>query len=320
MQKILQDNPLVSICIPAYNCDKYIQETLNCLCNQTYSNIEIIVVNDGSTDQTEGNAKKNTDSRITLINVINGGAAKARNIAYKHAHGQYIIFFDADDYVKPDFVSSQLNKIGNNKDIVVLSAWGRFYNNDINTFRKVLLPCDEMSLEDWINYYWYNCNPMTNPGRIIIPKMLIEEAGLWNEGLSLNDDLEFYTLLFLKSKKIIFNHDAIFYYRSGIKGLSAKKGSEANKSLFDSVSLSTELVLKHFDNKISIRQSCANLWQGFIHELYPDEKAMIKIAENKIKALGGSNLTYRSGGYTKFLSSIIGWKMTMLVKKMFKNA
>lgn len=306
--------PLVSICIPAYNCAEYILEALNCLCNQSYRNLEIIVVNDGSTDQTVDLILQLVDPRIMLVNTLNGGAAKARNIAYQHATGKFIIFFDADDYIGPDFVDHQLRKISMNKNAVVLSAWGRFYKNDRHTFREVPLPAGEMLVQDWINYYWYNCNPMTNPGRAIMCKMLIEKAGLWNENLSLNDDLEFFTRVFLEADGIVFNPDALFYYRSGITGLSTRKGSEANRSLFDSIEIATNLVLKKYTANAAIRRSCANLWQGSIHLLYPYEKAMVKIAEEKIRALGGADLPYRSGGYTKFLAQVLGWKLTILVK------
>lgn len=313
------DGPLVSICMPAYNCGKYIQETLNCLCNQSYRNIEIVVVNDGSTDHTAFQVNAIIDDRLTLINVVNGGAARARNIAYQHSKGDHIIFFDADDHVGPDFVASQLEKMNGREDTVVLAAWGRFYHDDLGTFQMEPLRDDEISLEDWINDHWYRCNPMTTPGRVMFPKTLIERAGLWNEQLSLNDDLEFYTRLFLTAASIIFNPDAVFFYRSGISGLSGRKGREASLSLFNSVMASTGLVLKRYGQNPSVRQSCANLLQGLVYELYPWEKTMVREAEGRIKALGGSNLPFHSGGYTRLLTLVIGWKATKQLKKIIAN-
>ncbi|MCO5947680.1 glycosyltransferase family 2 protein [Mucilaginibacter flavidus] len=312
--------PLVSICMPAYNCEKYIGETLRCLCAQTYPSIEIIVVDDGSTDATILKIKNVEDTRITCISVANTGASGARNIAYGHSKGQYIIFFDADDFVKPDFVTLQLKKINNRCDVIVLSAWGRFYNDNIGSFNEVPIPYEEMVLEEWISYYWYNSSPMTTPGRALVPKKLIEKAGLWNETLSLNDDLEFYTRLFIQAEKIMFNHDAFFYYRSGIDGLSSKKGLSAYQSLFDSVRLSTELVLKEMPYTQSVRQGCANLWQSFVYEVYPREQQMVKIAEHKIRELGGAKIPYPSGGYTKFAALLIGWKLTKMLKQIFNDA
>jgi glycosyltransferase involved in cell wall biosynthesis len=230
--------------MPVFNGEKYIYQTLQCLCNQTYTGIEIIVVNDGSVDGTGLEVDKVKDKRITLINVENGGAAKSRNIAWQHAKGAYIIFLDADDYLPPAFIASQLDKIKNKQNTVVLAQWGRFYDDDINTFKLNGVPeSGEMTFKDWIKSYWYNGNPMTNPGRVMIPSALVQQAGLWDERLSLNDDLEFFTRIFLKSDKIIFNNDVDFYYRSGIGGLSSKKSYPAYQSLYNSIALSVNYVL-----------------------------------------------------------------------------
>jgi len=273
------NEPLVSICMAAYNSQKYIYETLSCLCAQTYSNVEIIVVNDGSTDDTEAQIKRITDSRINLLTASNGGAAKARNVAFNNANGEYIIFFDADDFVEPNFVARQIEKIKGQNNVVVVALWGRFYNDDLDTFKLNDMPVDEMTFAEWIKFYWYNCNPMTNPGRTIIPAELVKKAGPWDESLSLNDDLDFYTRVFLNTEKIIFNHDATFYYRSGVSGLSGKKGDEAYKSLFSSILLAVNNVLAKYQHDPLILKSCANMWQSFIYEVYPFQKNYLQLAQ-----------------------------------------
>ena len=89
----------VSIIIPAYNVEGYINRCLNSVINQTYSNIEIIVVNDGSTDGTLEIIKNycNLDSRIKLIDITNHGVNYARKIGFSQATAEYIVFLDADD-------------------------------------------------------------------------------------------------------------------------------------------------------------------------------------------------------------------------------
>jgi glycosyltransferase involved in cell wall biosynthesis len=306
--------PLVSVCIAVYNCGKYIKETLNCLCAQTYNNIEIIVVNDGSTDDTEKHANDIADKRVKVITVKNGGAAKARNIAYNKAKGAYIIFFDADDYIKPEFITSQVKKIHGRNDVVVLALWGRFYNDEINTFKLNDTPVDAMTFTEWIKFYWYNCSPMTNPGRIIIPAELIKKAGLWNESLNLNDDMEFYTRIFVHAEKIIFNHDAIFYYRSGITGLSGKKDDGAYQALYNSMRLSIDTVLTNYHPEPFLLRSCANMWQSFIFEVYPFQKKYLELAQTEINKLTKPDYKFIAHGYTKYLVSIIGWRLTKRIK------
>ena len=92
--------PKISVIIPVYNGEKYIQRCIDSVFNQTYSNVEIIVVNDGSTDNTENILKKY--SNIVLVNKKNEGVSKARNTGFSLATGDYVYFCDADDYLEKD--------------------------------------------------------------------------------------------------------------------------------------------------------------------------------------------------------------------------
>jgi glycosyltransferase involved in cell wall biosynthesis len=306
--------PLVSVCIPAYNCDIYIEQTLGYITTQTYQNLEIIVINDGSADDTSAQAKKVVDNRIKVIDTINGGASKARNIAYQSAKGAYIIFFDADDYILPNFIEEQVKHIDNRTDIVVLADWGRFYTGDFNTLVPEDNKYNELTFKEWIATYWYNCNPMTNPGRAIIPKNLIEQVGLWNEELSLNDDLDFFTRVFLKAGKIAFNHNAVLHYRSGVNGLSGAKSEKAYQSLYNSILISTQLVLNAYKNDAVIEQSCANMWQSFIYEVYPNYANLIILAQQEMENLPPSNIKFHTGGMTNYMIGLFGWKFTKQLK------
>ncbi|KZD14628.1 glycosyltransferase family 2 protein [Oenococcus oeni] len=100
---MLDDCPLVTVVVPAYNVEKFIQKTIKSILNQNYSNIELIVINDHSTDGTLGAIKKAalSDKRIRLIsNAFNQGLSNSRNIGIKSAHGKYIEFVDGDDRLK----------------------------------------------------------------------------------------------------------------------------------------------------------------------------------------------------------------------------
>lgn len=314
----LKTAPLVSVCIPAYDCEKYVAQAIQSVLIQSYSHTEVIVVDDGSTDGTLSEIRGINDERIKSITTSNKGSSAARNVAYQNATGEYIIFFDADDLLPPDFIEHQLDRAGGRKDVIVLSGWGRFYNDDTGTFKKETISYEEMQLTDWINTYWYHGNPMTAPGRALIPKQLIDKAGLWNEELSLNDDLEFYTRLFIKANCILFCNDALLYYRSGIGGLSGHKGDKAYRSLYHSISLSINLVLQTVDNNLRIKQSCANLLQGFIYELYPHHNELTSRAQQQIHELTKPNLKFMSGGMTSYLLPVLGWKLTKRVKLFLK--
>ena len=103
-----QDHPLFSIIMPVYNADKYLKKTLDSILNQDFSDYELIIINDASTDQSIDicNAYANVDNRITVLNLKeNCGAAEARNQGLKNAIGRFLCFVDADDYIDRDFLS-----------------------------------------------------------------------------------------------------------------------------------------------------------------------------------------------------------------------
>lgn len=94
--------PLITVIVPVYNGEKVISRCVDSILKQSYANIQIIIVNDGSTDGTREILEKLTDSRILLINQENSGVSASRNAALDRAEGKYVQFLDADDYITPD--------------------------------------------------------------------------------------------------------------------------------------------------------------------------------------------------------------------------
>ena len=96
----------ISIIVPIYNTEKYLGNCLNSIINQTYKNLEIILINDGSTDNSLSicNNYKNKDNRIKIVNKTHTGVSDTRNIGIKNATGEYIGFVDSDDYIEQDLL------------------------------------------------------------------------------------------------------------------------------------------------------------------------------------------------------------------------
>ena len=135
------DNIKVSIIIPVYNVEKYIDRCLKCAVNQTFKDIEIILVNDGSTDKSINIINKYLKkySNITLINQQNQGLSSARNTGIKNANGKYIMFADSDDYFSKRFVETLYNTAEKEKsDIVVCNYKTVFENKKIKIKNKPL--------------------------------------------------------------------------------------------------------------------------------------------------------------------------------------
>lgn len=101
--------PLLSVIIPIYNVAPYLRECLDSVISQTYKNLQIILINDGSSDESEKIAQKYlNDERVELVSVKNGGLSKARNIGLSQAKGEYIYFMDSDDYISQDFLEEMM--------------------------------------------------------------------------------------------------------------------------------------------------------------------------------------------------------------------
>lgn len=106
-------NLLVTIIIPCYNVEKYVEKCITSICNQTYKNIQIIPVEDGATDNTSDilDSLALTDSRIKVFHKQNAGVSAARNSGLELAVGEYVVFVDGDDYLAPDYVEYMLKLV-----------------------------------------------------------------------------------------------------------------------------------------------------------------------------------------------------------------
>jgi glycosyltransferase involved in cell wall biosynthesis len=109
-------SPLVSVVIPVFNAERFLEKTLLSALNQTYANYQIIIVNDGSTDSSLQIVAKLSDPRIQVIEQKNGGVASARNSGLRHASGEYVAFLDADDLWRPTKLERQMEMLLSSTD------------------------------------------------------------------------------------------------------------------------------------------------------------------------------------------------------------
>lgn len=102
----------ISVIVPAYNVEEYIIDCVESICNQSYKNLEIIIIDDGSTDATGEICDAFDDSRIKVIHQKNQGLSGARNTGILEARGEYLAFVDSDDYIKPDMLEKLVSIMG----------------------------------------------------------------------------------------------------------------------------------------------------------------------------------------------------------------
>ena len=216
--------PKISIVIPIYNSEKYINKCLDSICNQSLSQIEIICVNDGSTDLSRDiiNKKSEKDQRIVIINQKNKGVCAARKLGILNSSAQHIYFIDSDDYIEIDCLKN-IYKIAIIEDADIVIS-GESYNfDDINCVKKKLLECNyRNSLSDLekCKLFVINtgvCNKLYKKELLIKALPYYENTGCDGE----DAQLSLYTLFF--AKKVTYFNDDKYYYRITYNSLTRKK-------------------------------------------------------------------------------------------------
>ena len=127
------EQPLITVAITVYNIKDYLQRSIDSVCNQTYRNLEILLVDDGSTDGSElvCNEYERIDSRIRAIHKKNGGPSEARNVAIEQAKGEYIAFVDGDDWIDEDMYENMYLAIQKSKADLAICAYKEVSKNHI---------------------------------------------------------------------------------------------------------------------------------------------------------------------------------------------
>lgn len=311
--------PLVSVIIPAYNSGLYISEALKSVVNQTYSNIEIIVVNDGSTDNSEEKIRAFKDTRIKYFRQENRGQCFAANLGLSYSKGDFIKFFDADDIMNPEHLSENLKALENDENAVSSCAWGRFFEDDISCAKFIYEPyCQNMEPLQWIKTTMSAKYDMMPAWFWLIPRKVIQNSGGWDEKLTLNNDFEFSIRLLLNASYVYFAPNAKLFYRSGKQSsLSLTNSEKAYRSAILSARMGCSYLLKKEDSK-EMRLLCANKYSFWLYNFYPNYPHLIKELEHEIKLLGGSDRKIDESFLMHKLQSIFGWKAARLIKYYLK--
>jgi glycosyltransferase involved in cell wall biosynthesis len=213
----MNEFPLVSIIVPAYNCENYISETLLSLFEQDYPNIEIIVVNDGSTDGTL-NLLKTYAEKVLLIDQVNTGVSGARNQGIQAARGEFISFCDSDDLWAPQKVSEQVNYFADHPNVaMVYCGWhvwkadneGRFIVP--KEFKSPVNPSEiDLSESGWIYHkLLLDCICLTST--VMLRKNIVSDIGVFDTDLACGEDYDYWLRISriteihkLKSKLVLY--------------------------------------------------------------------------------------------------------------------
>ncbi len=258
--------PLVSILVPSHNSARWLPATLGSALAQTHPACEIIVVDDGSTDESAAVAESFSDRGVRVVRQPQHGAAGARNAALREARGEFVQFLDADDLLAPEKIARQLTALSAAPGGMLASGpWGSFAGEAAQAeFRPEAVWAD-LAPVDWLATSWSG-GGMFPPVVWLVPRALAESAGPWNETLSLDDDGEYFTRVLLRSRGVRFVPGArSFYRRHDGSRVSAGRGRRAAESSFASVE-QKERHLLAVDDSPRTRRALALHWQRFVWE------------------------------------------------------
>ncbi len=231
---------MISIILPVYNTSKYLDACIYSICNQTYSNIEIICVNDGSTDDSGEILEKwrSLDARIRVIQQENKGVSAARNRGLQHATGDLIYFPDSDDILAPTILDTLCAQLEKYKADISMCGYRKYYLD--GTWRDILGTDDE-----YIETCEEACGNLIRGERYtgslctkLFRKEILQDIQ-FDETLKINEDILFCYHAFSKAKRLVFLDRPLYYYYE--RSVASSSRNSSMKKMEDVLSVSEKI-------------------------------------------------------------------------------
>ena len=204
-------NPQISVLLPAFNAGKYIESSIQSILNQTYSNFELIILNDGSSDSTEEIIKSFKDSRIIYVkNEQNIGLVNTLNKGLKLANGKYIARMDADDISYIDRFSKQYLFLENNPSYIICSSSRKNFNDSNNREHISYMPVSDSAIR--ISSIF--SSPFTHPAVMFRKEIILKNNLFYDENFKYSEDYEFWTRILKHGKGYNFNEVLLAYRKT----------------------------------------------------------------------------------------------------------
>ena len=312
-------NALVSVIIPMYNAECYIAETIESVLNQTWKNIELIIVDDGSSDNSLLIAQRYVSDKVFVYTQPNQGAPKARNLGFSYSQGDYIQYLDADDLLSPEKVEKQINalRLMNAENAIATCTFYQYINGRVqpewSNLAKVNRNYDTgISLQIDL---WRYFIPSYIPSCYLTPRHLVESVGGWNEHLYTNQDGEFVARVLTKVDNVVFVEKEYVLWRYVADSISHTHSAVKADSVLTSYIFIAELLLKNAGATAKIAIGIA-----FGYMIYYDivtykqlKKALNFLRQNYISPIYPSNsIVFR---WSSMLSNpLLGRKINELYK------
>lgn len=302
-------SPLVSVIIPLYNAEKYIFQALESIVNQTYQNIEIIVIDDGSTDNSEDIVYSIHSSKIKLIkNEHNLGVSATRNRGIELARGKYIALMDADDISYLDRIEKQVNFLEKHNDFGLISShYESFRKGIFGTKRRVRkVPTDPEEIRTTLLFM----NAITCPASMLRKSVLEDHKLHFDTSLQIAEDYDLWKRLSFVTKIGNINQPLLHYRKhrnnsTKKRNIAARDYTKVVMKTFEHFGLSVDDLFNE-DYKLKDIQS--------FQKLYDEMEHILKI--NKQKGL--YNLVYLENSATIFLENMFRKHLNLFGCELFR--
>lgn len=309
-------NPRVSIIIPVYNAETWVAATINNALQQSYVNKEIIVVDDGSTDNSFKIAKQFERDGVIVISQTNGGAAVARNMGLVLANGDFVQFLDAGDLLSPDKIEKEIEVLKYHPNKLAVCNYIKFYSenelanphcpNQASFIFSTNKPLDFL-VNLWggngpSNFIQTNC--------WLVPRHLIGKVNGWRAYRCPDDDGEFFTRLILASEGIVYVPGVYNFYRVG-SGANKLSGSRNRKHLMNTLltlDLKYRYLLQH-GSHLQLNRAMAKQYLNFAVYNFPSQAVLSAVAIKRYKQLGVTVRPPLLGGkLVEGMKAVFGWR------------
>lgn len=217
------NNELISIIVPIYNKEDYLPQCLDSIINQSYTNFEVLLVNDGSTDSSGIICQEyaERDSRFRYIEKENGGVSSARNLGLERSEGAYITFIDSDDWVEFNYLEVLYNALRENNADVAISSYksyyldGKFYLRVYSSQEEEFLRIGKRNRDVFLEEF-PKLGKLNHDFHCIASKLFkreLLESQKFDESINYGEDLYFFFNLYLKMQSIVYVKEATYIYR-----------------------------------------------------------------------------------------------------------
>jgi glycosyltransferase involved in cell wall biosynthesis len=317
-------NCTVSILIPAFNADRWVASALQSALDQSWPKTEIIVVDDGSTDQTLAVAKRYESARVKVMRQENGGAAAARNTALREAQGDFLQYLDADDFLSADKIQEQITLLRETPDYLSVSSAIYFFdgNDPDSGLKERSGAVDTDDPVKWLIEFLGPDGPFgTVPyGAWLTPRSVAERAGPWDDSVrSPDDDGEYFARVVLASHGIRASRAGRYYYRKFVHGgsYSSTYSEVLLQGRLYSLDCKAEHLLARTTDPRAYR-ALANRYLDLAYGAYPSYPKLTDEALRKAREMGDTDYRPRFGTWKgEFLRRLVGWKAAKRLNAAF---